>query len=37
MAMTFRALGKDSGPAPVDDVAPQIISDCVKFTLEFKQ
>ncbi|KAJ8350147.1 hypothetical protein SKAU_G00252770 [Synaphobranchus kaupii] len=28
---------KHSGPTPADDMAPQIITDCGNFTLDFKQ
>ncbi len=30
-------LQKHSGPTPADDMAPQIITDCGNFTLDFKQ
>ncbi len=28
---------KHNGPTPVDDIAPQIITDCGNLTLDFKQ
>jgi len=28
---------KHSGPTPADDMAPQTITDCGNFTLDFKQ
>ena len=37
MAALTLDLIKHSGPTPADDMAPQIITDCGNFTLDFKQ
>ncbi len=37
MAALTVDFGKHSGPTPADDIAPQIITDCGNFTLDFKQ